>query len=146
MIGHLVAIQINYKSKTVFCFGTVDAARCRAALLHVARVLNTFALLRPVVALGVLVRAARIARGEREHDEERGCLHLACRIWPLFLAWLVLFSLQGVRRSLFAGQALRRRARDVCYLLSCVFWWQALTRLRAVQQATGLKESAVCYK
>jgi len=26
------------------------------------------------------------------------------------------------------------------------FWWQALTRLRAVQQATGLKESAVCYK
>ena len=70
MVRHLVAVEIDFKSKTVPSLRAVDAARLRAALLHVARVLGALALARPVLALGVLVRAARVCcRGEREQSE-----------------------------------------------------------------------------
>ena len=72
MVRHLVSIKINYKTKTVFCFRAINITCFRAALLHVARVFSTFALARPVVALGVLVRAARVCcHAERERRERR---------------------------------------------------------------------------
>ena len=70
MVRHLVAVEIDLEAEAVSGFGTVDAARLRAALLHVTRILGALALARPVVALGVLVRAARVRRGgERERGE-----------------------------------------------------------------------------
>ena len=70
MVRHLVAIEINFEAEAVPSLRAVDAARLRAALLHVARVLGALALARPVLALGVLVRAARVRRGgEREQSE-----------------------------------------------------------------------------
>ena len=71
MIGHLVAVQVDLEAKTVPSFRAVDAARGRAALLHITGILNTFALLRPVLTLRVLIRTQRVRRGERERRERR---------------------------------------------------------------------------
>ena len=70
VVRHLVAVEIDLEAEAVPRLRAVDAARLRAALLHVARVLGALALARPVLALRVLVRAARVRRGgEREQSE-----------------------------------------------------------------------------
>ena len=124
MVRHLVSIKINYKTKTVFCFRAINITCFRAALLHVARVFSTFALARPVVALGVLVRAARVRRGgEREQSESwYSSRHRACRIWPLFLALLGLFSLRRRARQPFALVERCGGVRATSVIFSAVFF------------------------
>ena len=79
MISHLVAIEVDLEAEAVLGFGAVDAARCRAALLHITRIFLAFSLLRPVLTLRVLVLTKRVGRGERERRERRDVpLHGLC--------------------------------------------------------------------
>jgi len=135
MVRHLVSIKIDLEAKTVFCFGTVDAARCRAALLHVARVLNTFALLRPVVALGVLVRAARLGRGGEREREERGRPHRSRVDFAFVSGFACLFSLRRRARQPFALVEHRGGVRATSVIFSGIFFGAGSHQAVAVRQA-----------
>ena len=124
MVRHLVAVEVDLEAEAVPCLRAVNFTCLGTALLHVARIFSTFALARPVVALGVLVRAARVRRGgEREQSESwYSSRHRACRIWPLFLALLGLFSLRRRARQPFALVERCGGVRATSVIFSAVFF------------------------